>query len=252
MNFETITQRIENRKSLDFGSIFSKSIALFKEVWLQGFITLLLNFLCMIPVLIIFYLPLMIMGIADPQLMKSEDPPAVLMIAMAVLMPVLMVGSMFVVLTLTAGFYRICKHKDFNDSSADSYFYFFRKPYLGRTLQLSFVSLGLMILGILTCGLGVIYLAVPFSLFPVFLAFDDELSALEIVKSSFALGNKNWLVIFGLLLVLGLLAELGVLLCLVGVLFTAMLSKVPAYFVYKEGVGFSTDTVESTTSTSNF
>ena len=59
------------------------------------------------------------------------------------------------------------------------------------------------------------------------------------VKASFALGNKNWLVIFGLVLVTGIVAELGFLLCCVGVLFTAMLSKVPTYYMYKDGVGFN-------------
>ena len=79
------------------------------------------------------------------------------------------------------------------------------------------------------------------SLFPAFFAFDEELSAMEITKASFNLGNKNWLVIFGLVLVTGLIAQLGVILCLVGVLFTAMLSKIPVYFIYKEAIGFSSE-----------
>ncbi len=252
MNFTTVIEKIENKNSLDFGTIFSKSIELFKEVWLQGFITLLLSFLCMLPVLILFYIPLIVMGVADPELMKSEEPPPAFIISMIVLMPVLMVGIMFIGLTLTAGFYRICKNKDLKESATDSYFYYFKKPYLTKTLQLSFIFLGLTILGMLACGIGLIYLMVPFSLFPVFLAFDEELSAMEIVKASFALGNKNWFVIFGLLFVMGLIAELGILLCLVGILFTAMLSKIPIYFAYKNGVGFSNDTEESKNTISNF
>lgn len=61
---------------------------------------------------------------------------------------------------------------------------------------------------------------------------------MDTVKASFALGNKNWFVIFGLLVLVGLLAELGISLCCVGILFTAMLTKVPVYFMYKHRVGF--------------
>ena len=61
---------------------------------------------------------------------------------------------------------------------------------------------------------------------------------MEIVKASFQLGNKNWLVIFGLIIVMGIVAELGIILCGIGLLFTAMLSKIPLYFIYKDGVGF--------------
>ena len=79
------------------------------------------------------------------------------------------------------------------------------------------------------------------SLFPAFFAFDRELSALEIVKVSFALGNKNWLMIFLLVLVAGLVSQLGVVFCFVGVLFTAMFSKIPIYFIHKDAVGISMD-----------
>ena len=100
---------------------------------------------------------------------------------------------------------------------------------------------GLTLLGILACGLGIIYLMVPMSLFPAFFAFDRELTALEVVKASFALGNKNWLMIFLLILVSGLVGQLGAILCLVGVLFTAMFSKIPIYFIHKDAVGVSMD-----------
>lgn len=252
MNFETVSQKIDARKTLDFGGIINSSIALFKEVWLQGFIVVLLNFLCFIPLIVLFYIPLIIMGVTDPELIKSEDPPAILIIASALLMPLLMVGAMYVALTLTAGFYRICKHKDLKIVGTESYFYFFNTAYRGKILKLSFYSIGLSIVGLLACGIGLFYFIVPFALFPVFLAFDKELTALEIVKSSFALGNKHWFVIFGLLFVMGLLAELGVFLCFVGLLFTAMLSKIPAYYVYKKGVGFPAGSDEASNITTDF
>ena len=62
---------------------------------------------------------------------------------------------------------------------------------------------------------------------------------MEIVKASIRLGNKNWFVIFGLIIVMGFIAELGIILCFVGIFFTAMLAKIPMYYMYKDGVGFS-------------
>jgi len=74
---------------------------------------------------------------------------------------------------------------------------------------------------------------------PAFFAFNEELSPTEMLKASFQLGNKNWLVIFGLLIVMGLMAQLGILLCGIGILFTAILAKIPVYYIYNDGVGLS-------------
>ncbi len=239
MNFTAITDRISKSDPLDFGSIFSRSIELFKKVWVQGFITVLLAFVTIIPFYLLVYIPLIAMGITDPEMLESDDVPLAAMLSMMVMMPILFLGIIVITLSLNAAFLRICILKDLNEVGVEGYFFYFKKKYLGKTMLLALILLGLSVLGMLLCGLGFIYLIVPMSLFPAFLAFDEELSAIEIVKSSFALGNKNWLVIFGLVVLMGLLAELGIILCCVGILFTAMLSKVPVYFIYKDSVGFA-------------
>ncbi|WP_027077002.1 hypothetical protein [Maribacter antarcticus] len=60
---------------------------------------------------------------------------------------------------------------------------------------------------------------------------------MEINKASFALGNKNWLVII-IIIIMGGLAEFGIILCCVEIFFTAMLANAPTYYIYKYGVGF--------------
>ncbi len=241
MSFNEITGKIEESGPLSFGNIFSRSIELFKQVWLQGFITLILTFITILPFYILMYVPLLSAGITDPEIIKAEGLPPEIILPMIVLMPICMLGMMTVGLILNAGFLRVCKQKDFNEPGKEDYFFYFKKNYLGKTMLLSLMMLGLSFLGMLMCGIGIIYMVVPLSLFPAFLAFDEELTAMEIVKSSFTLGNKNWLVIFGLVFLMGLLAELGILLCCVGILFTAMLAKIPIYYVYKDGVGFSSE-----------
>lgn len=241
MLLDTIKEQIKTSAHLDFGSIFSRSIDLFKKVWLQGFITLLLTILLMLPFYIILYIPLIAAGITDPEMMRSENMPPEVMLPMLLLFPIFMLAVMVITLLLNAAFLRICRQKDLNLPKSERYFFYFKKPYLSKAMVLALITLGLSLVGIAACGIGLFYVIVPVSLFPAFLAFEDELSPMEITKASFALGNKNWLTIFGLLFISGLLAQLGMVLCIVGVFFTAMFSKVPTYFVYKDAIASAVD-----------
>lgn len=238
MNLVNYKDRIQSRSDLSFGTIFNRSIELFKKVWLQGFITLLLTFVTILPFYIIFYIPMVAAGITDPEALRNEELPPMVALAMGILAPFLAIGGTTFGLALNAAFLKICKQKDVGEETNDDYFFFFREGRLGKVFILALYTIGIGLLGFLACGIGLFYVVVPLSLLPAFLAFSENLTALEIVKASFALGNKNWLVIFGLVFVMGIVADLGFLLCVVGILFTAMLSKIPAYYMYKDGVGF--------------
>lgn len=241
MGLEIILRKIADRPPLNFGTIFSETIELFKKVWLQGFVILLLGFATILPFYVMIYIPMIAMGVTDPDMLRNEDPPIMVVISMSIIMPIVYMGVLTFIMALNAAFLRICRQKDQGRTGDGDYFYFFKQGRLGKVLVVSLVMLGLSLVGVMTCGIGLLYFVVPMSLFPAFLAFKEELSAIEVVKASFALGNKNWLVIFGLIIIVSLIAELGILLCCVGILFTAMLSKVPMYFMYKYGVGFEDD-----------
>lgn len=238
MNFETVSNRIKEQPVLDFGGIFSRSIELFKEVWVQGLVTLLLTVVCILPFYILIYLPMIAMGISNPQAFESGEMPPAAALLMIILMPIFSIAVMAVTIALNAAFLRICKQKDHDEMIKEDYFFYLKKRNLSKLIVLSLLVFGISILGMLACGIGLFYVMVPISIIPAFLAFDKEMTPMEIVKSSFKLGNKNWLVIFGLIIVTGLLAQLGMILCFIGILFTAMFSKIPAYFIYKDGVGF--------------
>src|SRR6056297_2327212 len=241
MNLETVNRRIEEKPPLEFAAIFSASIALFKKVWVQGFILVLLTIATMLPFYVMIYIPMLVAGITDAELLQSEEPPTMVVVGMLILMPVFLIGIITFGLVLNAAFMRICKQNDEDASVNDDYFYFFKQGRLGKVFTLSLLILGLIVLGLLACGIGIFYLVVPLSLIPAFLAFNEELSAIERVKASFTLWNRNWFVIFGLVIVMGILAELGFILCCIGILFTAMLAKVTVYYMYKDGVGFEKD-----------
>ncbi|MEM9363333.1 MAG: hypothetical protein AAGA43_11890 [Bacteroidota bacterium] len=228
--------------SLDFGRIFNASFELFKKVWVQGFITLLLTFVVIIPFYIVVYIPMFAAGMTDPYYFENEELPVSMILFLIIFYPIMIIGVTMLSTCLNAAFLRICKKVDSGLPGRDDYFFYFKKSYLGKAFMLALIVLGLAILAVITCGLGIIYLMVPMSLFAAFFAFDEELTPLEITKASFALGNKNWLVIFGLILVSSLVAQLGVFACFIGVLFTAMFTRIPIYFIYKETVGFSSET----------
>ena len=85
----------------------------------------------------------------------------------------------------------------------------------------------------------IIYATVPLSLMIVTYAFNPDMSISDIIKVSFELGNKKWFIAFGLMFVSGFLAGIvGFIMCFIGVYVTASFSYLPAYFIYKDVIGF--------------
>ena len=65
-------KRIENAKSPDFGDIFSKSFDLFKDVWTDGMVHVLVTMVVVIPFFFVVYIPLF--PIYMEILMSGGDP----------------------------------------------------------------------------------------------------------------------------------------------------------------------------------
>lgn len=237
----SLLEKVESAKDLDFGDIFNKSIELFKKVWVQGLVTMLLTMLLMLPLYLIMYLPLIAMGVLDPESMQQGgELNMALLIPFYLVMIVFMFFAMAIGLGLKAALYRICKTKDFNEATSDDYFYFFKRPYLGKTIKLGAMMLGISLVAMLLCVFPLIYVMVPIALMNVIYAFNPDMSASEIVKVGFKLGNRKWLITFGLMVVAGFLAQMvGMLMCFVGVFVTASFAAIPLYFIYKETLGFN-------------
>lgn len=247
MNLQEILRRIQNAKDLDFGTIFNQSIELFKKTWVQGFVTLLLNMVLAIPVMMVIYIPLLMFGLAD-SFTSTYDPystyssPEISPIAgivMFVLYLFAMVAMSIIGLGLKAGFYRICKLKDLDQMGKEDYFYFFKKPYLGKTINLGLAYVGITLAAALLCFLPLIYALVPLTYMFIVYAFNPDKTVSEIIKISFDLGNRKWLLTFGLMIVSGFLAGIvGMLMCFVGIYVTMSFTFLPPYLIYKDVVGF--------------
>ncbi|WP_369997614.1 hypothetical protein [Winogradskyella sp.] len=253
MNITEIQRRIQNAKDLDFGTIFNQSIELFKKVWVQGLVVLLLNMVLAIPLMMLIYIPMIFTGLFeaytnsyaygayDPYYSQPEISPLT-MLVLIVLYLIAMFGISVIGVGLKCAFYRICKLKDLEQMGKEDYFYFFKKPYLGKTIRLGLAYIGITLIATLLCFLPIIYAIVPLTYMFVVYAFNPDKSVSEIIKLSFDLGNKKWLLTFGLIIVSGLLAGIvGFIMCFVGVYVTASFSYLPPYLIYKEVVGFEDD-----------
>jgi hypothetical protein len=237
--------KIKNAKALDFGNIFSESIELFKKTWVQGFLLQIFNFVIALPFIILLYVPLigaMLVsaenGYDETETLSTFFAGMSLLYILFLIVVVLVLGAVQV--ALNAAFFRIMKKLDHNESTVtNDFFYFLKGSYLSKAFVLMIASILISIPAILLCYLPFIYVIVPMSYFAFFFAFNPELSVGDIVKASFGLGNKKWLLTFGLLIVSSILAQLvGLLLCLVGVFFTAAFVYHPTYLIYKHVIGF--------------
>ena len=238
MLISQLLQRIEERPQLDFGNVFSASFELFKKIWGEGVATILLTFLCTLPLYGLLLLPLLVAALVDPMAIENDDPPFWLFFVMVPIYVIVVLGAMTIGVALQTAFMRICYNKDFDSASKADYFRYLKGPFLLKSMVLGLYTFAIALLGMLACGIGMFYVMVPLSTLTTFYAFNDGLSAGDMVKAAFKFGNKNWIVLFLLLFVGGLVAQLGFLACGIGVLFTAMFAQVPMYFAYKNGVGF--------------
>lgn len=255
MTFSQLESKIQNAKDLDFGDIFNKSIELFKKVWVQGLVVVLLTMALMTPFYLLIYLPLMAMGVIDPNSMQqSQDANIGVMLIFNAMQ--LVIGFIATVISfgLKAAFFRICRNKDLGLTANDDYFYFFKGSYLGKTIKMAAITFGIAIIAVMLCVLPIIYAAIPIAIMNVIFAFNPDLSEGEIVKAGFKLGNKKWLITFGLTLVAGFLAGIvGILMCIIGLFVTSSFSYIPLYYIYKESVGFEeADEIEQIGKIENF
>lgn len=246
MSASQLFKKIEKSTPVDFGDTFSKSIDLFKKVWVQGFLHLLITLLVVLPLIFVIYIPIFALaGLAGYEGgnaygdYPSEELSVGLVILFIVLVLVISIITTALQFGITAHYYRVCKQVDLGLSETSSYFMFLKGKYFGKILVIAIATFGIVLLAALLCYLPVFYVMVPLQLLGVIFAFNPDLSANDLIKASFKLGNKIWLVAFGLILISSILSQLvGMLLCFVGIFFTASFIYIPIYYMYKNTIGF--------------
>ncbi|MBW2962397.1 hypothetical protein [Mesonia aestuariivivens] len=239
MNLNLLEEKVNNAPELDFGDIFNESIALFKKVWVQGFVMNLLTTIIIMLFIFIMYLPFMSFAFLNPEVFSGDKTPPVWIFLILIIYLIMMFLVFVVNLLMQASFYRICKHQDLGLSVRDNYFYYFKKVYIIKAFKLALISIGIFVISFLLCGFPFLYAIVPLYLIPLFFAFNLELTSKEIVKMSFKLGTKKWLITFAVTMIAAIAAQfVGMMLCFVGVFITMSFAFIPQYFIYKKTIGF--------------
>ena len=251
---QTLLNKIQTSKSIDFGELFNESLSLYKKVWAQGLLMQLFSIVIMLPFLISLYLPYFSLAL-DGELSQNigtedlsralvEEYGTSLIWIYLIMFLVGIISSLFYL-----GFYRIVKEMDHGNSFVMSdFFYFFKGPVLAKAIGLLLAYTGISILAALLCFFPLIYAVVPLMfMLPVFV-YNSHLSISEIIKVAFALGNKKWGITF-LILILNivLIYVITFLTCGLGALFFSCFIYLPQYIIYKNVIGF--DTPESTPQT---
>lgn len=245
-----IFQKIENSKKVDFGDMLTFSYNLFMKVWKQGAMHTLVVMIFVIPFLLLVYVPIIVMSMQasrhsyyDPYYYDYGpetwfDNPLLLVIWLIVVF-VLIFLMQAAALGINAHFYKVCRIVD-TESGEDEggYFDYFKNGGFMKILVLSLATFGIAMAALLLCYLPIFYVMVPLQLIVPIFAFNPKLSVNEIVKAAFKLGHKHWIYVFGLALIAGNVAQLGILACFVGIIFTACITYLPIYYFYKHTIGF--------------
>lgn len=248
-DFNILIEKVNHSKNLDFGSIFGRCFELFKKVWLQGFIAVLLTGVLVLPLFFMIYIPLIALGILNPEIFSNEhdlmDLSGLGLFAILIgilLFLVVIVCVITISIALNAAFFRIVRSKDLELNEPDDYFFFLKKAYLKKSMTIGLIYIGISILAILLCVLPILYAMIPLSYIVVVYAINPELSVNDIVKLAFKIGNKKWFLTFALFIVAWFLSTIvGFLMCFIGIYITQQFVYLPFYEVYKETMGFGVE-----------
>jgi len=244
---QTLLNKIQSSKTIDFGELFNESFDLFKKVWVQGLLLQLFSILIMLPFIISLYLPYFTLALDGGlnQTMGSTELSRALIeeYGTSLIWIYLLIFLVSILSSLLyLGFYRIIKEMDHgNPFVVSDFFYFFKSPVLGKAIVLLLAYTGIAILAALLCFFPLIYAMIPLMfMLPVF-AYNSHLSTSEIIKVAFALGNKKWGITF-LILMLNMILfyVVSFVTCGLGALFISCFLYLPQYIIYKKVIGFDT------------
>jgi len=250
----TIFERIENAKPVDFGNILSKSFELYKTSFKEGLMHSLVGLLVVLPFILVVYIPLipmyveMLQNTGDPYYTPTvfEKYSPAMIFGWAILVFFLSFLMQVVTMSIYGHYYKVLRKVDTGSTEDIGGYFTMLQENFGKLLLLSLAIFGIAMLAALLCYLPLLYVIVPLQLVLPILIFNKELSVSEIIKASFKLGNKYWGILFGLIIVSGIIGSLGMIACYIGLIATMFFTHIVMYYFYKDSVGFDVDYEEVT------
>ncbi|WP_378178747.1 hypothetical protein [Aquimarina sp. SS2-1] len=249
MDANQLFEKIENSKRLDFGEVLSKSFEMYKKVFSIGVVHALIIFALAIPFVLIIYVPLipsyigMIQNAGDPYYQPTflEDFSIIIVVVWILVVFVLSFVMQVLNISIYGHFLKVLKNEDLGIKEETGGYFSIAKNHFGKIILLSLANMGIALLATLACYFPVFYVMVPLQLVIPIFVFNEELSIENIIKAAFKLGNKYWLIFFGLIFVSGIFSALGLIGCYIGVIATLFFSYIVTYYMYKETIGFGNE-----------
>jgi len=212
-SYNSLLYKIEHAKPLTFSDIIERVVELYKKVWLKGVFMMLILVAFAVVISFVFS----VIGLAPNNMFVVNEGvwglSKLYMSGIVQSVPQTILTSALT-LAFVSAFYKMCMQLDNNTPLViDDYFYFLKKEYFSKLLMLGIIHTGIATVAQFMLFIPYIYVVVPLAYFAIIFANNPELSEMEIVKASFKLGNKKWLLSFGTLLVTGILGMHVVLVC---------------------------------------
>ena len=230
-SFDIISKKINEAPSIDFGDLFNESVAVFKKVWLQGFLFQLITIALSLPLL--FFNFINFSDFSNDSVPLQFGTAAVFYYGISA---VLAIVSSF----LTFGFFRVIRQMDKGeDFKTVDFFYYFNSERIKKALLLVLANVAVVILALLLCVFPVFYVMIPLMFVTPIFVYNPELSISEVLKTAFGLGHKKWGITF-LISLLNIIAlyVLILLTCGLGSLFFGCFLHMPIYVLYKKTISF--------------
>ena len=138
MNYSEIQIKIQNAQQLDLGNILDHCIKMFKEVWLKGFLMVIIIAVASVGLTFLFSAlglapdPYSTTWYEDFNFYSYYTSNALYSLPQAILIGSLSTG-------LLAGFFRIVKQQDTKGMQSDDLFYYFSSGYINKIFMLGII-----------------------------------------------------------------------------------------------------------------
>ncbi len=246
LSLQTLLNKIHGSSTIDFGDLFNESVLLFKKVWIQGLILQLLTAVIMLPAFVGFYIPYfkLVLNMSSNGVIDSPDfiPELISSYGISDLLwlYLFLIVVSLISYVLCLGFFRAIRQIDQGEAFIFSeLFYFFKSASIRKSLGIGVTYITINIIAALLYFLPLLYVIVPLMyLLPIYV-YNSKLSISEIVKISFALGNKKWGITFlTIFLNTMLIYVISLLTFGLGGIFVGCFIYLPQYIIYKKVIGF--------------
>lgn len=241
---EKLEEIKRNGYNLEFGDVFNDSMEIYKKViWITGF-----AFFILMAAFLVLYFAIMAFFFTTDNFINTMTEISLMegsVTFMAYTMLITIVLSV-AISPMYAGVLQVCHNaKNNKEFDLSTIFIHYKTGSVKEiiisslliALTASLIADGLTLIGVPFLGSIFSYVIQFLTLFTIPFIIFGNLKAIPAIQASLTLISKNFLVIFGLMLVAVIIAFLGIIAICIGILFTLPIIYTTQYAIYNTAVG---------------